>query len=106
MKRTKPRQNPLWRHPPGIHLPGFEPLSTPERFPGKGFAMKGARWLQAGRATNLSIEQRRECARLCFQRALRACDKAVVRAKAKGQKERANHLAEISQYLENWLKSI
>ena len=98
-----PRKNRLWRSPPPSKT---LIIQTKERFPGRGWAEKGARWLSGELATNVSLAKRREYAKKCFTKAIQLCNEATKKAKARDNNTEAKRLAETAILLGTWLQSI
>ncbi len=103
-KPQKPRRfGSIWRKPPKTD---FESLNTSEKFPGKAFAIRGARWLNATMKTNIPLERRKDFAKNCFQSAIDIVVKRLVAAREKNDVPEVQKLEVIRDWLKNYKNSI
>lgn len=93
----------LWKKPPKTD---FESLNTSEKFPGKAFAIRGARWLNATMKTNIPLEQRKYFARKCFQSAIDIVVKRLTAAREKNDVPEVKKLEVIRDWLGSYKNSI
>lgn len=96
-RRRIPHEYVPWKKAP---LSMTNCLRANERFPGKGFAEKGARWLNMGLPSNYPPERRKQFAKKCFLEAVSRCNKASIRAKNSRKPAKSKQLAEIASWLE------